>query len=189
MAAVRHRSASAHAAPLSTRRGNNSARRKGLREAQRLLIGSRLFGRFAAIGLLAFPTLAATWLIFAATLWGDLAAGLLLGIVTARAYRLAGDIYEREQISWRQVIILELLLVAMVYLRGNTIVAVGAIHVFLVSLVVVARDWSRLVPTAGMFAVGLLVFFALLAPWSITATKVLDSTVVTTSSAPLSLAS
>lgn len=149
---------------------------------------SAAFGRYAAIGLLLFPTLAAMWLVFAATLWGDLPAGLLLAVVTARTYRMAVSIVEQRGFRIRDVITLEVIMVAMVYLRGNTIVAVAAAHVFLLVLALVSREWSQLLPRAGALAVGIVVFAALLAPWSLTASRVLGGTVVTTSSAPLSLA-
>lgn len=144
------------------------------------------FGRSGAITFLVFPTLAAIWLLFAASAWADLAAGLLLAIVVARTFRMAVSMVEGD-VRLRDVVILELIMGAMVYLRGNTIAAVAAAHGVLL-LAAVSWPWSRLLPRVGKIAAGLALLGLLIAPWTLTASGVLGDTVLTTSSAPLSVA-
>lgn len=148
---------------------------------------ARTFGPAGALTLLAMPSLTPIWLLFANTAWGDVPAGLLLAVVCAHTYRLATGLFAKRPLRWIDVVVLEVAMAAMVYLRGNTVVVVVAVHVFLGALAVISRDWSRLPQRIAAVGIGAALFAALLAPWSVTASRVLDGTVVTTSSAALSL--
>lgn len=145
------------------------------------------FGSGGRLMFVIFPTLAMMWLVFAATAWGDLPAGLCVAIVAARTYRLGIDMLEQVPVSMRDIGVAELVMVAMVYLRGNTILVVVTVHVLLVSIAIVSRQWSRMVRRLGLLAAGVALFGAMLAPWSLTASRVLGDPVVTTSSAPLAV--
>lgn len=149
---------------------------------------STTFGRYAAIVLLIFPTLSVTWLMFTASTWADLPAGLFLAIVAARTYRLAVSTLAGQALPLRQIVMLELLMIIMVYLRGNFIAAVVAVHVFLAVLALISGHYSRLFQRVMVLAMGLILFSTLLAPWSLTASRTLGGAVVTTSSLPMSLA-
>lgn len=149
---------------------------------------SATLGRYAAIVLLVFPSLALMWLVYATTIWGDLPAGLVLTIAAARTYRMCVRLFEEPEAAMplRDVVILELLLAAMTYLRGNTIVVVVAVHALIVAAAIIARQDGLLLRFRNL-AVGVAVFAAVLAPWSVTATQILGSPVLTTSSAALSV--
>lgn len=144
------------------------------------------FGRAGAVALLVMPGLAAIWLLFATTLWGDAVGGLLVAVVCARTFRLATGTVGDGPPRLRDVILLEMVMLAMVYVRSNTIVVAVAVHVLLLALVLLSGR-ARL-RRVGILAAGLATFTALLAPWSFAASRTLDGTVVTTTSAPLSLA-
>lgn len=146
------------------------------------------FGRNGRIAFLAFPTLGVMWLVFATTGWGDLPAGLCVAIVGSRIYRTGVEMLEHERISLRHLLVTELAMIAMVYLRGNTIVLVVAVHVLLVGIAIISGHWSLLLRRLGVVATGVALFAALLAPWSLTASRLLGDEVVTTSSAALSIA-
>lgn len=148
---------------------------------------SAAFGRYGAIALLVFPSLTTMWLLFAQTVWGDLPAGLLLAIVAARAYRLGVRIFEDAPLGFREMLVLELAITAMVYLRGNTIIAAVGVHAVLLGLAVISRRWTRLLRTGLVLAAGGALFLVLLAPWSVTATRLLGGPVLTTSSAQLAI--
>lgn len=149
---------------------------------------STAFDRRWRIALVIFPTLAATWLLFGTTLWGELPAGLLLAITAVRAHRLAMTLLRDQPLPFRDLILLELIMVAMVYVRGTAIIAVAATNVFLAALAVISRHWVRLVPRVAQLLAGLALFAACLAPWSLTASRLLGGPVVTTSSAMMSFA-
>lgn len=148
---------------------------------------SRAFGADSMLALLVFPTLAGTWLMFTTTAWSDLPAGLLLVVLIARTYPLAHSTLNHMAISGREVLKLELVLLLLVYLRGNLIIVALAIHVFLLGLFLISRQWSQLLTRIGILAGGLLLFSAFLAPWSVAATRNLGDTVLTTSTLALSL--
>lgn len=148
---------------------------------------SASFGRYAAVVLLVFPSLTTMWLLFAQTAWGDLPAGLLLAIVAARAYRIAVRIFQQRPLDIRELIVFELAITAMVYLRGNTIIAAVGVHVLLLGFAIVSRQWSQLLRNALILGAGGALFLLLLAPWSLTASRLLGGAVVTTSSAQLAV--
>lgn len=134
-----------------------------------------------------FPTLSAMWLVFSATAWGDLSAGLLVAIVAARVFRFATALLEHEPIQPRHVVVAELAMAAMVYLRGSTIVVVAVGHLLLLGVAMVAGRSSRLLGQLGVLTAGGALFCLLLAPWSVAASLALGDTVVTTSSASLAI--
>lgn len=153
----------------------------GLREV------SATFGRHATLAMLVFPGLAATWLLFATTIWADLSAGLVAVVVFARTYRMAVDLLEDRPVRLPAVLLLELLLVAMVYLRGNTLILAAALHVSLLVVSLIAGPGSQLLRRAAALGIGSALFVALLAPWSLAASGKLGDRVVTTSSAQLAV--
>lgn len=146
------------------------------------------FGRDGEMTFLLFPTLAVMWVVFATTGWGDLPAGLCVAIAASRIYRIGVEMMEQEHVSIRHLLVAELAMVMMVYLRGNTIALVVAIHVMLIGIAVISGNGSLLVRRLSVLATGVALFAALLAPWSFTATRTLGDRVVTTSSAALSFA-
>lgn len=146
------------------------------------------FGRLAALVFLVFPTLAATWLMFTSTAWADLPAGLVLIVVGARTYRIAVRMFSDSAISIRDLMVLEALMIVMVYLRANLLAAVVAVHVFLAAVAVISGYRSRLVRRGAVLGIGVLVFTALLAPWSMTASREFGEPVVTAPKLPLSFA-
>jgi hypothetical protein len=133
-----------------------------------------------------FPVFVSTWQIFSTTIWGDLSGGLLAVIVLARSCQLINQMFTSHQILITKVLSLEFIMVGMVYMRGSLILVVIAIHILLITLALTLRNWRDRINCLKLLFAGLTVFFVTLLPWSITATHVLGSPVLTTSSLPLS---
>lgn len=152
-----------------------------LREVQRN-VGSRF-----ALALLVFPTLHITPQFFGYTIWGDLPAGMVMAIVLARLYAFGVRSVEGDPPGLGDIARLELICALMVYLRGSTLLVVVAAHVFLLVLPFLACAWRSALRLAVHLATGALMFAALIAPWSLTATRILGHPVITTSTVNLSL--
>jgi hypothetical protein len=144
------------------------------------------FGKIVALPLDIFPVLASSWLLFASTIWGDLPGGLVLTIVYARAYRIVARVGKYPSPSFKDVLVLELVILLTTYLRGSLLLPVLGIHLFLTLVWVISCPWAELLRRLGKLVAGLALFSALLAPWSLAASQLLGGLVVTTSTVPLS---
>lgn len=149
--------------------------------------GHRTSGKWVSGALLIVPPLLFTWQLFTATIWADAAAGLILALVFFRTSRLAIQISERMPPSWSAILALELLLVCLIYTRGNAAIIAVAIHIFLFALEIIygGRIFSLITITRLFF--GAAVVVVSIAPWSLLASKVTRDVVYTTTTVPLSL--
>lgn len=147
----------------------------------------RAFGRTGLTAFLVFPTAAVMWLVFTLTAWADPAAGLVVAVVGARAHGIGCRLLERRSVPLRELVVMELAMVALVYLRGNAIGLVAAVHAVLVVVALMPGRRGVRVRGVAALATGLVLFAGLLAPWSLAASQKLDGPVVTTSSSALAV--
>lgn len=148
---------------------------------------NRALGPVHVIFLLAFPTLMLTWQFFAKTALADLPAGLVVTVAFCRLYTITRKLMTGQDLSFFEFAMFELVLVLMVYLRGSTWVLVGAIHLFLAAIAVIASNRAMLLAVLAKVGAGLLLFAALLAPWSLLVSSYFGAPVVTTTTTTLSL--
>lgn len=149
---------------------------------------SRSLGRRYAAVLLVFPGLVPMWVMFSYTSWGDLSCGLVVVLLLLWLLRGARHLREEWVPGWRYGVVLGVLCSVVLYLRSSSLPLVGGLLVVAALACLVAtprRRWLRALVapvTAGA------VFLVLLLPWSVTASKVMDAPVTTTTSVPISLA-
>ncbi|MEX0409762.1 hypothetical protein ABGN05_29460 [Aquibium sp. LZ166] len=146
-----------------------------------------LLGQTFTIALLICPTLILGWILFTSTIFGEVVGGLLIAVAFAQAYRLALILLHQDRVDLATILRFELLLLAVVYVRGNAIVLVFAIHVFLAVMVLLADRREFVLRNLSNSLAGVLVFAALLAPWSLLVSSKLGGPVLTTSTLTLSL--
>lgn len=144
------------------------------------------FGRHYALALLFFPTLDITWRLFSSTVWGDLPAGVLLTVALAQSFRIARLLVVGQPAPIREVIGLQIVLASAFYLRGNLIAVAAAVNLFLLALPVVTGYWRQMARHAAVMVLGVSVFAAAIAPWSIMASRQLGGLVVSTTTPALS---
>ncbi len=142
--------------------------------------------RWSTALLLTCPALVAAWHFAAASVLPDVPAGLLSAIALVLAYRIGMGLLAGEAPSLKLLALMELALVAGLYLRGPVIVLVAAVHaVLLVLAFVSAREKVR---SSGLLVAGLTAVALALLPWSIAASRHFDARVITTTNFPLVLA-
>ena len=144
---------------------------------------AREFGRLYAVMLLVFPGLTAAWDFSAASYLPGVTAGLLSTLALLAAWRCAMASARGKAPEWHDVVAMEALLVAALYLRGPALLLAVAVHGFLLATAlfsVRATAW-RVLAGAAAFALALL-------PWSLAASAQFDAPVVTTTNVPLVLA-
>ena len=157
----------------------------------------RAFGPAAAAALVVASLLNPGLQVLNASLLGDAPAGLLIVIIAARLFVMTRDLIARQRVGIADLLILEALMIAMVYFRGNTILIVFAVHIFLIAIGAFSNLWKEAASPASGFrpflgfagktVFGIAVFASLLAPWSLTASHYLKAPVLTTSTLNLSL--
>ncbi|WP_085465457.1 hypothetical protein [Mesorhizobium australicum] len=148
----------------------------------------RQAGRPFAVALLVFPSLDVTWHMFAGSVWGDLPSGLVQAIIFARLLRMTRTLWTGGGIAFADWIYLEFLLVLAFYLRGNLILVAFAVHVFLVCLLVLTLRRETLLRQLVYAVIGAFCFVLAMLPWSVTASRVLGGTVISTSTPVLAFA-
>jgi hypothetical protein len=147
---------------------------------------NRALGPVYVVFLLAFPTLMLNWQFFAKTALADLPAGLVMTIGFCRLFTIARTILAGRNLHSFDFVAFELVLVLMVYLRGSTWVLVAAIHLFLAAIALIASNRTMLFAVLARISAGLLLFAALLAPWSLLVSSYFGAPVLTTTTATLS---
>ncbi|WP_183094284.1 hypothetical protein [Nocardioides stalactiti] len=150
-------------------------------------VRKRLGPGYAAL-LVAFPALLPSWVFMSFTAYGDPPSGLVLIVLVAHIVDMLRRFRAGEPPRIREALQLGLLATVVLYLRSSTSIVLAALGlVTLVAALVLlrgARRW-RALGAAGLAGV---VFLMLLAPWSMAASKALDTRVVTTTTVPISLA-
>lgn len=152
-----------------------------------LLDVRRVLGRPYAVALAAVPGLMPMWVLFGATAYGDMRAGILLILLVTRLVEVMRRLAAGRAPTLREGALVGLLAIAALYLRGSTLPLLAV----LLGAVVAAVVWllrgreRRRGLAAVLLAAG--VFVALLLPWSVGASTAMHSRVVTTTSVPLGL--
>lgn len=144
-------------------------------------------GNWFAGALIILPALNTTWIFFTSAIWADVIGGLLSAIVFARVVVISKRMFSDRTIDLGSLIALEVIMIMMVYFRGNTFAFFLATHVYFVFLWLIANGLNGFPRTMGKLVLGVGTAAILLAPWSITASRELDSLVVTTTTIPLSM--
>ncbi|MCR5858810.1 hypothetical protein [Mesorhizobium sp. J428] len=144
------------------------------------------FGHRYAMVLFIFPSLDITWHFFTPGIWSDLPMGLILIIILSRIWKLSNLAFEEDKAGFWEIFIIETLLCFAFYLRGNSILIIVAVHIFLFSVFVLSGKWNLLLKRTGSLTTGALLCIVGLAPWSITASRQLGDTIISTSTPALS---
>lgn len=137
--------------------------------------------------LVVFPGLVPSWVLMSFAAYGDLLSGLVLVVLVAHVVDLFRGLRSGEPPGWGEAVRLGLLAIAMVYLRSSTSVVLavlGTVTLGAVLLLLRGRQRWRALAAAALAAV---VFLVLLAPWSVAASRALDTRVTTTTTLPVSL--
>jgi hypothetical protein len=150
-------------------------------------VRKRLGPGYAAL-LAAFPALLPGWVFMSFTSYGDPPSGLVLVVVVAHVVDMLRRFRAGESPSLKEALQLGLLATAVLYLRSSTSIVLAALGVVtLLSALVLLRGRARW-RALGAAALAATVFLVLLAPWSVAASRALDTRVLTTTTVPVSLA-
>lgn len=153
-----------------------------------LFVMQKEFGKKVRVLFLLFPTANITWLLFASTTWGDLTAGLLLLMGLTKSFDLSKKVILRgENINWTGVLQLELIFIAMVYMRGNLFLVALASHIMLLIFTLLRQGGGFSLKNTRLIIIGVFVFLLSILPWSLLCTTTLKAWVMTTSTPVLSL--
>ncbi|MDZ5622696.1 hypothetical protein SFC88_17780 [Nocardioides sp. HM23] len=141
-----------------------------------------------AVLFVAFPALLPSWVLMSFTAYGDPLSGVVLIVLVAHVVDMLRKLRGGEPPAWKEAVQLGLLAIAVLYLRSSTSIVLAVLGgVTLVAALLLLRGVQRW-RAVGAAAVAGLVCMVLLAPWSIAASKSLDTRVVTTTTVPISLA-
>jgi hypothetical protein len=149
---------------------------------------SRTVGRRYAAVLLVIPGLIPMWVLFGFSAWGDAWAGMVILLMVPLLVRMWRRLDDGGGVRVRDAALLGLALISILYLRSSALPLVAAVLVLAVVAVLCRARGRRLVRSLAACAVAGAVVVALLAPWSIAASRTLDDRVTTTTTMPISLA-
>lgn len=138
--------------------------------------------------LLVIPGLIPMYLLFSYSAWGDLIAGLLCTILLMELITLMRTLVAGEAPTWKAGIRFGLAAIAVVYARSSTsllVVGIGVVLGVTALLLLRGRVRVRAVLSFGLAAI---TFLAILAPWSVFASKTMDARVLTTTTVPIVMA-
>jgi len=138
--------------------------------------------------LLVLPGLVPMYLLFSFSAWGDLIAGLLCTILLMELITLMRTLVAGEAPTLTQGARFGLAAIAAVYARSSTsllVIGMGVVLGVTALLLLRGRVRVRAVLSFGLAA---LTFLAILAPWSVFASKTLDARVLTTTTVPIVMA-
>ncbi|WP_344047168.1 hypothetical protein [Nocardioides panacihumi] len=145
----------------------------------------RVLGPWYAVVLAVFG-LVPMWLLFAATAYGDLTAGLVLVLLMTRLVAALRRV-RLGTLAPLNGVGLGLLAIAVLYLRPSAMpLAIGLLLLLLLCAVWLSRGRARLRSVAAAL-IAVAVFGAVLLPWSVLASQTLGGRVLTTTSVPLGL--
>lgn len=155
--------------------------------ATALRVRSVLGDLYAGI-LLVVPGLVPMYLLFSFSAWGDLIAGLLCTILLMELISLMRTLVAGRAPTPTEGVRFGLAAIAAVYARSSTsllVVGMGVVLGITALLLLRGRVRWRAV---GSFALAGTTFLAVLAPWSVFASKTLDARVLTTTTVPIVMA-
>lgn len=148
----------------------------------------RVLGDLYAGILLVVPGMIPMYLLFSYAAWGDLLAGLLCTLLLMELITIMRTLVAGQAPTAKAGVRFGLAAIAVVYARSSTsllIIGMGVVLGVTALLLLRGRDRYRAVLS---FALAAAVFGAILAPWSIFASRTLDARVITTTTVPIVLA-
>ena len=123
------------------------------------------------------------------TAYGDPLSGVVLIVLVAHVVDMLRKLRAGEPPAWKEAVQLGLLAIAVLYLRSSTSIVLAVLgRVTLVAALVLLQGRAALAGARRRRRSPAVVFLMLLAPWSIAASKSLDTRVITTTTVPISLA-
>ncbi len=153
-----------------------------------VLVVRRTFGHVPAALLLVFPGLVPMWLLFSYTSWGDLPAGLLVVVLVCLLVRIVRGYVAGSSVGWRDAAWFGFVTGVTLYLRSSTSpLLVGLFVLLALGALVWLRGALRWRSMAAL-GLGAVVVLAMLLPWSVAASRTLDSRVTTTTTVGTALA-
>lgn len=153
-----------------------------------VLVVRRTFGDRAAAVLLVFPGLVPMWLIFSFASWGDLPAGLLVVVLVCTLVRVVRGFVAGTPLGWRDAAWFGTLVGVTLYLRSSTSpLLVGLFVLIALGALIWLRGKERW-QSVGALALGAVIALGMLLPWSVAASRALDSRVTTTTTVGTALA-
>lgn len=158
-----------------------------------LLLGTvvsvrRVLGDLYAAVLLVVPGLVPMYLLFSYSAWGDLVAGLFATILLMELITIFRTLLTGQAPSLRAGVRFGLAAIATVFTRSSTsllVIGMGVVIGLAALLLLRGRTRGRAIVS---FAVAAATFGAILAPWSVFASRTLDARVLTTTTVPIVLA-
>lgn len=148
----------------------------------------RLLGERYALALLVFPGLVPMWVLFSFGSWGDLPAGLLAAVLIAHVVVHGRAFLEDRPLTIRDGVVVGLLLIGTLYFRSSAKPLIAGLFVLLILGAVILLTGRARKRSLVSAAVAAAVVAAVLAPWSIAASRTLETRVLTTTTLPVSLA-
>lgn len=134
------------------------------------------------------PGLIPMWVVFSYTIFGDLSAGFVVIALAVTLYRVVAPVAAGEPVRLRDGALVGLLAIIALYLSSSALPSSAGALVLLAVAVVIFGCAQRLTRRLAVTALAAVVFLIALAPWSIAASKVFDTRVITTTDLNLSLA-
>lgn len=148
----------------------------------------RVLGPVYAAAVVAFPGLVPVWLLFSYGAWGDLMAGLVAVFLLTQLVVIFRGLADGMPPTLWQGAKVGLTGITVVYLRSSALVLVAALMLMLLlGLLFLLRGRTRWRGVAAYAGAGA-AFVALLLPWSISVSAVMDDRVTTTTSVQTVLA-
>lgn len=138
--------------------------------------------------LLVLPGLVPMYLLFSFSAWADLVAGLLCTLLLMELITLMRTLVAGRAPTLAQGVRFGVAAIAVVYVRSSTsllVVGMGVVLGVTALLLLRGRVRWQAVLSFGLAAV---TFLAILAPWSVFASKTLDARVLTTTTVPIVMA-
>ncbi len=142
---------------------------------------------YAAI-LLVIPGLIPMYLLFSYSAWGDLVAGLFCTILLMELITLMRTLVAGAAPTWQSGARFGVAAIAAVYARSSTsLLVVGMGLVLGLTALLLLRGRVRIQAVLSFTLAGI-TFLAILAPWSVFASRTMDARVLTTTTVPIVLA-
>lgn len=148
----------------------------------------RTFGERYAAAVLVFPGLVPMWVLFGFASWGDLPAGLLVVLLVCEVVRWYRDYVDGLAPTLRDGVRFAALTIALLYLRSSASPLIAGLFALLLLGLLVLLRGPALRRALGAVAMASALFVVVLLPWSLAASHVLGSRVVTTTTVGTALA-
>ena len=148
----------------------------------------KTFGVWPARALLVFPVAHATWQQFFATIWADLAGGLVLVVAVSLSTRIFRSIVNARTFDSRAFAKLVIVFIVMIYLRGSLLLVVLLLLAMLLVAAFLHLPMRRLMSLWLSVIGGAVLIAVCLSPWSLAVSQKFGGVVLTSTSPTLGFA-